>query len=163
MFCEVQCEYSLSCENLRLTFDIFLVSAASKNGYQEEQVSGPNEEEEKSSPENVLPEDGQPKPEDLPEAATDEQNSSEILEQAVPKENSVEDSGRENEEDLSKETQQPSVESAGQDVYSGEKQSESGDTGAHNVEDADNKVRTIRRASVTHSLNMCLIAYVVVS
>lgn len=144
VFHGVRCKWSLSCEKLRVTNSMLLASVASKNGYQDEQVGEPIKEKgERSSPANVLSQDDQLASNELPEAATDEQTSNEIPEQAVAKEFPVEDSGRENAVEQSKETQQPSVESTEQDVSAGEKPPESVDTVTNNVEASNDKVLTM--------------------
>ncbi|KAF7824964.1 far upstream element-binding protein 2-like isoform X1 [Senna tora] len=113
--------------------------AASKNGYQDEQVGEPvKEKEERSSSENALSQDGQPTSNELPEASTEEQTPDEIPEQAVAKE-SVEDSRPENAEEPSKESQEHFVESTEQDASSGGKKPESAETEIHTAEVLDNK------------------------
>lgn len=122
---------------------MFLVSAANANGHKDEQVVEPEKEaEEGSTLENVPSDDVQDLSKDLPEANANEQTSSEVGDPTAAEvtEIPVEDSGQENAEEPSKETQQPSQDLIEQDTSSGDKQSNSVDPEAQNAELPNDKV-----------------------
>ncbi|KAK7308904.1 hypothetical protein RJT34_05231 [Clitoria ternatea] len=97
---------------------------ANSNGHQEEQVDDPGKErEERSSLEDVTPEDNQTTSKDPSEPTATEQTSGKISEQAEAKELPVGDSAQENAEEPSKETQELSKDSTVQDASSGDKSS----------------------------------------
>ncbi|XP_054814682.1 uncharacterized protein LOC129315144 isoform X2 [Prosopis cineraria] len=113
---------------------------ASKNGYEDEQVGEPvNENEKENALEDSPSQDGHLPSNEHAESAPDEQNSSRVPENPVVKESPVGDSGRECAEEPSKETQKPSVESTEHNVSSAE-QSESVYIEHNNVEVPHNKV-----------------------
>ncbi|KAJ1390853.1 K-like proteiny domain [Sesbania bispinosa] len=128
-------------ENKRPRLDDNGDDLANANGHQDEQVAEPGKElaERPTVEENVVSEDGQTISKDLSEPAANEQTPSETGDPADTKELPVEDSGQENADEPSKETQQPSNESTEQDASPGEKQSDSVDPASHSAEVPNNK------------------------
>ncbi|RDX91612.1 Far upstream element-binding protein 3, partial [Mucuna pruriens] len=119
---------------------LVLVSTANANGHQDEQVAETGKETgERSTLENVTPEDDQTVPEEPSEATANEQISGETSEPADAKELPVEDSGQVDAEEPSKETQQPPKDTTEQDASAGDKPLSSVDTALHNVEVSHNK------------------------
>ncbi|KAK7406015.1 hypothetical protein VNO78_07629 [Psophocarpus tetragonolobus] len=123
-------------ENKRPRIDDQRDGSANANGHQDEQVAEPgNGTVEKSTMEDVTPENDQTVAKDPSEVTANEQTSGDVSEPADAKAHPVEDSGQEKAEEPSKETEPPSKDLTEQH----DKQPSSVDTDSHNMEVPYNK------------------------